>query len=744
MTSSAPSLSLHRRKQVRVRLRSDLSIEPQKYEGRTYYVVKDPVSLRYYRFKDREHFLMRFMDGRHTLENAQQEFEKHFRPQRLKLEEIEGFAQLLMTAGLAHNDSPETGKSLFEQRLRHRRHNALRSLTDVLAIRIPLIDPDPLLERLHQRLKWLLSTWFLLASTGVILAALLLVMMHFDDFRHRLPSFREFFTLRTMVSLWLVLGAVKVLHELGHGLCCKAFGGEVHEMGILFLCLSPCLYCDVSDAWVLPGKWQRILIGFAGIHVELLIAALATFVWWNTPGQPFLNHLCLSLMVVCSINTVVFNANPLLRYDGYYVLADWLEVPNLRERANRLLNNLALKHGLGIEGIPEPYMARGRRRLLVVYAVASHAYRWAVMSGVMWFLFSFLKPYKLEALGGLLVTAATASMVGWPLCRFVDRLRQRGRLPRMKAPRVLASAGVLGMAVLCIWVVPLPIGQVRQTALVQLQPDAVERIFVPAPAVLERLYVRDGQAVQANDLLAEFRSRELENQLEEARSEHDIRVVQIHCLRDQIDGTAEAKEKARLEVLMAAAAAERDLFARQGEVFDLLLKRLVLRAPRAGVVMSPPRPDEVGRLWHPEEETPFCIIADTSRLRALMPVTPADYRLLNEELSERAELPASIRLGGTTGHGWKAKVTRLPEAEAREVPLPLTLRGGGPLAVEPSTRPDVFVPQSQQYLVAVDFQGTRATVFPGTLAEVRVHCRWRPGAWCLWRMLASTFDLGPI
>ena len=119
------------------------------------------------------------------------------------------------------------------------------------------------------------------------------------------------------VKLWVALAAVKVVHEFGHALSCKAFGGEVHEMGALFLCLSPALYCNVSDAWTLPNKWHRIIISAAGIYVELIIAAIATFVWWNTPTQPFVNNMALSLMVVCSVSTVVFNANPLMRYDGY-------------------------------------------------------------------------------------------------------------------------------------------------------------------------------------------------------------------------------------------------------------------------------------------------------------------------------------------------------------------------------------------------------------------------------------------
>src|SRR5262249_21855319 len=161
----------------------------------------------------------------------------------------------------------------------------------------------------------------------------------------------------------------------------------------------------VSDAWTLPDKWKRIIISSAGIYVELIIAAIATFVWWNTPSHPFVNNLSLSLMVVCSVSTVVFNANPLMRYDGYYVLADWLEVPTLRDRSNRYLTNLVLDQCLGVEVQPEPYMDLERRILFVLYAIVSYIYRWVVTYFIIIFLASFLKPHKLEVVSKLLAIA---------------------------------------------------------------------------------------------------------------------------------------------------------------------------------------------------------------------------------------------------------------------------------------------------------------------------------------------------
>src|SRR5262245_36304650 len=256
MQSTAHPKDLERRKQVRIRMRRDVEIAPQKYEGRTYYVVKDPVSLRYYRFKEQEYYLIGLMDGSYTLDDAQKAFETRFRPERLTLEDLESFAQQLLTAGLAQNESPQAGKQLFDRRKKRRRSEWMQTLTNILYIKIPVYDPDRILEWMLPYLRWIFTFWFMALSVGIMLAAIFWVAIKFEVFWEKLPAYHEFFIFKTVVYLWVALGAVKVIHEFGHGLSCKAFGGEVHEMGLLFLVFSPCLYCNVSDAWTLPSKWR--------------------------------------------------------------------------------------------------------------------------------------------------------------------------------------------------------------------------------------------------------------------------------------------------------------------------------------------------------------------------------------------------------------------------------------------------------------------------------------------------------
>jgi putative peptide zinc metalloprotease protein len=756
MKNPIPASDLERRKQVKVRIRGDLAISTQKYEGRTYYVVKDPVSLRYYRFKEHEHFVIHLMDGTTSLDEAQKEFEKKYRPERMKLEDLEAFAQQLINAGLAQNESPQSGRLLFDQRKKRRRQEWIQALTNILYIKIPIFDPDRLLARMVPYCRWIFTSTFLIASVAFMLFAIFWVALHWEAFLEKLPYSHDFFTFRNFATfaaqnlgyMWIGLAVVKVIHEFGHGLSCKAFKGECHEMGFLFLVLSPALYCNVSDAWTLPSKWKRIIISSAGIYVELMIAALATFVWWNTPSQPFLNNLSLSLMVVCSVSTVLFNANPLMRYDGYYMLADWLEIPNLRDRCNRFLKNLMLEHCLGVEVQPEPYMHRWRQVLFVVYAITSYIYRWVITFYILRFLYSFLEPYKLQVVSAMLAFAAAGSMIGWPLYRLGKALHKRGRLPDMKPLRVSISSTVVAIFLLFFFLVPLPVSRVRQTGVVELNPDPTipddaARVYVPIPGILESVGPRcqDGQLVEEGEVLAEFRSMDLEKQLIEADRNFYQSLNQLSSATVQLNGPLEPAEREQVLNAKATAQGNRMKSEAQSKMLKEAMEKLTLRAPRSGVIMNPPQKDEVGKLWEKDLSIPFCTIGDPGRLRVKVPVDPDEYRLLKtdrEELQKRRDdLGVTIRIQGREWHTWQGRIAYLPESEAKDIPMSLSNKFGGPVPTKPSQRPDVFIPQYQQYLIDIEIIDPDRAICPGTLAQAKIHCKWRTCAWWIWQPLSK-------
>ena len=736
-------------------MRPDLLKHPQRYEGRQCMVVKDPVSLKYYRFNEQEYFVFSLLDGKHTLDDVQKQFELRFRPHRLTLEDLEGFARQLVTSGLVQHESASAGAHLFERRNKQRRMRRLAAITNIMYIKIPVFDPDRILTWLYKYLYWMFTYWFLLLSVSVMLAAAALVTIKFQIFYDKLPAYQEFFRFRTLLYMWMALGIVKLIHEFGHGLSCKAFGGEVHEMGFLIMCFSPAMYCNVTDAWTLANKWQRIIISFAGIYVELIIAAISTFVWWYTPHLPVVNNIALCLMVLCSISTFVFNANPLMRFDGYYILADWLEVPNLRERANRYLSRLMQEKCLGIEVPPEPYMAPRRKLLFITYAVVSWIYRWVVTFGIIYFLWTWLKPYKLEAISAMMAIMSVGMMLFWPIFRLVRNIRQRGRLPDMKRNRVIITLCALAVLIVAFFFLPLPVSRISETGLVQVQERQLERVYVSEPGILQALYVADGQFVVKGQDLAELSNPKLDaelvridTELEAAQEQH--RLIQGALESGNLKGDQQQLVEARKEY-------ERLKVDAQGKVVNLLEQRRKIaervaalkkiRAPRDGQVMSPPRKEDIFKYFDREENLPFCAIGDPKKLRIIVPVDPQGYRLLRDNLDERRGtntpwLEVSIHVSGRSDVVFTGKVTRLPETNAAEVPVGLTHRGGGSLAVKPNPSSRALEPLAQTYLVTIELDNPDPAFCPGTTVKVQIHNKWKPLAWWAWRGIASALDLG--
>ncbi len=737
METAAAVSDLERRKKVRVRLRPDLAINSQKYEGRTYFVVKDPVSLRYYRFKEHEKFLLDLMDGKHTLDDAQKEFEQRFRPERLTLEDLEAFASQLLGAGLAQNESPAAGKQLFDRYKKRQRKKFWSSFLNILYIKIPIYDPDRVLTRMLPPLRFIFTLWFLFLSIVVMLAALGLVASHWNTFMEKLPTREQFFTFNTLIYMWVALGAVKVIHEFGHGLSCKAFGGEVHEMGALFLVFSPCLYCNVSDAWTLPSKWKRIVISAAGIYVELLIASLATFVWWWTESGGFLNSLAMSLMVVCSVSTVIFNANPLMRFDGYYVLADWLEIPNLRDRSNKFLQSLAMQHCLGIEVPPERYMTRSRQVLFVVYAITSYIYRWVITFGILYFMYTFLKPYKLGTISFLLGTGAVASMVGYPIYRLIKGVRRRGRLPDMKPVRVWICVSIIVLLVLGFFLVPFRY-RVKGLALVQVEPAESKKVVITDEGCyLTELRVQDGDKVQAGDQLAILENPELESALRFNQKRQSLHQARKAALRAQFATTGVPDPRGDYRLIEY----ELDNLRKQEKELKDRKERLVLRAPRDGVVMKLLRKEELNKLQ--EKGVILCEVGDERALRAVTLVEPSEVTLVKNGSA------AWVRIHGLDYNYWPAQVSEISAVEAKEVPPQLSNKAGGDVPTQQDPQSKVEKPQTQHYLIAVSINldemrdaRMRRAIQPGVMGRVKIEAEPQTLYRRLHRYLATTFGWG--
>ena len=275
MATLADSLVSSSSRKLPIRMRPDLRAKQQRYQGRIYWVVKDPVGLQYYRFEEEEFAILQMLDGKSSLDEISDRFERDFPPQTIRIEELQQFIGMLHSSDLVITDAAGQGTQLKKRRDEKVVQQRWATLANILSVRFKGIDPERLLNFLHPLVRWFFSVPAMIVCCLFALSALTLVLVQFETFHSRLPSFHTFFAAKNWIWLGATLAITKVLHEFGHGLSCKHFGGECHEMGVMLLVMTPCLYCNVSDSWMLPNRWHRAAIGAAGMYVELVMASIA-------------------------------------------------------------------------------------------------------------------------------------------------------------------------------------------------------------------------------------------------------------------------------------------------------------------------------------------------------------------------------------------------------------------------------------------------------------------------------------
>ena len=740
MSRFLQSLVSSARRPLLLRMRADLIVREHHYLGRRYWVIKDPLALKYYRFEDEEFAILEMLDGGSSLEVIQQRFEARFAPQKITLQELHQLVGMLHRAALVISDSPGQGKQLLERSRQVRRKERLAWLTNILSMRFKGFDPDWLLTKLNRTCGWYFSLPCLVFTVLLFLGALLLVSSKFDQFQAKLPAFHDFFASQNWIWLALTLGITKVLHEFGHGLACKRFGGECHEMGVMLLVMTPCLYCNVSDSWLLPSKWHRAAIGAAGMYVELTIASICTFVWWFTyPG--LLHFLCLNVMVVCSVSTLLFNANPLLRYDGYYILADLLEIPNLRQKADAILSRKLGSWLCGLAENPDPFLPHRRHLFFAAYAIAAAVYRWMITLAILWFLQGVLEPYGLRAIGQMLAWMVIGGLIVRPLRQVIQFFYVPGRAARVKKKR-LAISGAVGLAMLAaIWWVPLPF-HVRCT--LYLQPRDAAAVYVESAGSLAKIMVHPGDWVDAGQPLLQLDNFEIALQIEQLRGEQQRLDSRLSSLRQRaFDDEQAALEISEVEKMLAST--EEQIAAREQDQ-----RKLTITSPTRGVIIPPPSIPpahrDSGRLtdWSgiPFEDknlrafltegVSVCQIGDPNKLEAILVIDERDVEFLH------AGQPVDLFLDQIPGQRFCSRVEQLAQVDMKIAPRNLSSKAGGELLSRTDSagleRP---INTSYQANAFVD-DGTGMMLIGGT-GQGKIHARPQTVAQRVWRYLCHTF-----
>ena len=292
----------------------ELVLRPAPQQGQ--YVVKNPRSGTYLELGEAEFFLLSRLDGRHSGEALRIAFEQQF-ADPLSDEDLQDFVQLAKSQGLL-DDGRSTDSSVKP-----------RKRQSILYYRYSLFDPDQFLNWLEPKVRIFWSRTFVIVSAAMILMAALTLWQNRADLS---LSFHRSVRVETLVIAWLIIVGSTFCHEFAHGLTVKRYGGEVHEIGVLLLFFTPCFYCNVSDAWLIPQKSRRLLVTLAGGYCDLCVWTIAVFVWRITIQDTLVNYLAWVIVSVCGAR-IFFNFNPFMKLDGYYLMSDWLGIPNLRRRA---------------------------------------------------------------------------------------------------------------------------------------------------------------------------------------------------------------------------------------------------------------------------------------------------------------------------------------------------------------------------------------------------------------------------
>ncbi len=728
-----------------VRVRPDLKARRQRYQGRVYWVVKDPVGLQYYRFEEEEFAILQMLDGDVSLEEIAEQFEAEFPPQTIRVEELQNFLGMLYRSGLVISDSRGQGVQLKQRHDERRKKELIGSFSNVLAIRFRGFDPEHILNAMYPWVRWFFTTPALICCLILCLSAATLVAVQFDVFQSRLPSFQTFFSAQNWLLIAAVLGITKVIHEFGHGLPCKHFGGECHEMGVMFLVLTPCLYCNVSDSWMLPNRWHRAAIGAAGMYIEVVIASVCTFIWWfSEPG--FLNYLCLNVMFVSSVSTILFNANPLLRYDGYYILSDILEIPNLRQKANSILTRKLRKWCLGLEEQEDPFLPKRNQGLFALYTVAAFFYRWFILLSILFFLNKIFEPYGLKVLGQMIAMVSIWGLVFMPLQKVYKFLKVPGSLRKVKKVRVYATLLVLVGLISGLLLIPFPSSVICPF---ELKPRGAASVYVEVEGVLNELLVEPGEQVEAGQLLAKMENIDLEIDVARLRGEQNGALAQLESLKH----VQFRDEQAALQMDLT-----RKRYESITEQLEQKLKdmgRLELRAPIAGTVIPPPKFREssvderlqlaswsgsplhkknLGATLQPDGQRDlFCQIGDPDRWDAVLVLNQRDLDWVHGGEEVRLMFEESPY------HIFVSKIQRIATDELEGVSQQLASTSGGPVPAQAD--PDgVIRPLDTSYQADVPLDNSLGLMRNGLTGQARIKTAPRTLASRLYRYLSRTFS----
>ena len=690
MAEQLLSNSWYRVAALQPRLRTHARLHRMRYRGELWYLLQDPVNARVHRFTPSARFLIAAMDGERSVQQLWELANRQLGEDAPTQDEVINLLGQLHGADLLQSDATPDVAELFERGQRQEKAARRRSWMNPMAWRIHLFDPDRLLNAVRPVVDLLWSRWGALLWLLVVLPAAVMVPPHWNELTGNFSD--RVLATQNLLLLWLVFPLIKAAHEFGHAAACKRWGAEVHDVGIVFLVLVPVPYVEASASSVFRSKWQRAVVGASGMGVELFIAALCFYLWLLVePGM--LRSILFNVMVIAGVSTLIFNGNPLLRYDAYYILSDVIEMPNLAMRATRYWTYLLDRFGFGLKDTEPPEEGMREAAWLTSYGLLSTIYRIFVTVAIAMFI-----AQQFFFVGVLLALWAVVMMAVLPVVKGVQHLAS-SRL-RARRTRVWGITGAVAAAVLILlFAVPAPfrtvlegVAWLPQSALVRAGQDGF----------IDRVLVAPGQRVQQGDLLLQVRNPALEA----AAGVAAAKVAELEAVHLANLNTDRARAAIALEQLEA----ERAVLASSQEKLALL----GIRAGGSGTFVLARGEDLPGRFHRQGDLIGYVIDQPRPVARVVAPQDAADVVRSSVTRVEVRMAHAPQRI--------------LPGRIEREVPggdeyLPskaLATEGGGQLATDQRDAHGAkTLERTFQFDVAVDASAGPVPLYFGERVHVR-------------------------
>jgi putative peptide zinc metalloprotease protein len=710
MPESLFSPSWYRVAALKPRLRSHVEIHRHSYRGELWYVLQDHISGRFQRFNPSAYLLIGLMDGSRTVEEIWETARGRLGDDAPTQDEVIHLLSQLHGVDVLQCDvTPDTAE-LFKRSEKRRQSTWKQNLLNPLSMRFPLLDPERFLVRFEPVVRPFLGWLGTLVWLGVVGAALVVAGIHWSELTRNLAD--RILAPRNLLLLWLTFPILKAFHELGHAFAIKVWGGEVHEMGIILLVLTPVPYVDASSASAFRDKWKRIVVGAAGMIVEVFLAALALFVWVNAEPGP-IRSVTHNLILMAGVSALLFNGNPLLRYDAYYMLSDLLEIPNLGPRGLQYAGYLVQRYVFGLTDPEPPLAARGERAWFVIYTVASWVYRLFIYVGIVVFIAG-----KFFVVGILLATWAVATMFVIPAGKGLRFLFSSPRLAGRKRRRAMAaSAFAVAVVLVIIFGVPVPL-----STRVEGVTWIPEECFVRAgtEGFVDRVVAAPGAEVRRGDLLIECSDPFLPAEIKglEARLRELEVLYDTRRLSDRVQAEITKKE---VEHVSAQLDRARE---RAGE--------LMVRSGADGTFLVPTAEDLPGRFVKRGELLGY--VVSHSAVTARVVVTQENVDLVRERTRDVA-----VRLPERIGETMPASIRREVPAATDQLPSKtLSQEGGGEIAIDPRDTAGVKAFQ-KVFLFDLELAERPILLNVGGRVYARFDHGWEPLAWRWYRAVRQLF-----